>query len=109
MEDEKRSKIKWVNKTGKVSLDNGKTYKRGEPFLAHEEEIPKGARDVIKPLDAIPAPAPLVPVIGFEIVPSKDKPDGWFNVINVMSKKPINNKGLRQEEAELMLSNLLEG
>ncbi len=100
--------IKWVNKRGSVHLGPGRSYKRGEVFEAKRSELPKNGFDVIKPVHPIDPIPEIIPIVGFEIKEKEDK-TGWFDVINVKSKKPINNKGLREEEANLMLSNLLEG
>lgn len=115
--------IKWVNNRGSVYISPrdvkggdgkvitipGRKIKRGIHFEAKKSELPKNGFDVIKPVHPIDPIPEIIPIVGFKIIPKDDKPEGWFDVINVISKKPINNKGLRKEEADLMLSNLLEG
>lgn len=105
MEEPKR--IRWVNRTGTFVDAAGKKYKRGEHILASEEEIPTGFRDVICPLDQIPQTKQIViePTINFKICDIPEKL-GWFNVINLKSGKPINEKMLREEDAKSLLARL---
>jgi hypothetical protein len=99
-------KIRWVNKTGTVRLVDGRKFARGKPFYAYEREIPQGFRDVILPLGPVPVKPVLKPIAGFKL---EDKGGGYYDVVNVKSGKAIFEKGMRREEAESKLANLLEG
>jgi hypothetical protein len=53
------SKILWKNVGGGSFYLRGKVrIVSGEEFMASEEEIPKGARDIIKRVDHLPQPVP---------------------------------------------------
>jgi hypothetical protein len=101
-EDEPQT-LKWKNTGGSLRLANGKKIKTNEVFEATEDQIPRGARDVIIPMSQIPQPPPNQSVTAFEIV---EKKGGWYFVVNKVSRKAVNENALRKAEAEALLEEL---
>lgn len=99
-------KIRW-RKTGggTFRMANGKIIKPNQVFEATVGEIPQAFRDVIIPLGDLPQDdsPPLASVTTYKV---EVKTGGWFNVINAETGKPMNEKGLRKEEAEKLLAEL---
>jgi len=106
--------IRW-RKVGGGSLRyiRGKIIKPNEVFLARVNEIPSAFRKQIVALDEIPEALALVAVKPFvaqrkESAPIKVEADsyaaqkrafGWWDVVNTVSGKVINEKGLREDMA----------
>lgn len=89
---------------GTFRLGNGKIIKPNQVFTAALEDIPMGFRDIIKPVSGeLPQEVPTRSVTQHEI---QSKGIGWFNVINSATGKPMNEKGLRKEDAEKLLAEL---
>lgn len=97
-------KIRW-RKTGGGSfrMKGGRIIKPGQIFEATLDEIPEAFRDIIIPLDELPQETPLISSVKYEI---KMKTGGWFNVVESVSGKAMNEKGLRKEDAEKLLADL---
>lgn len=102
-------RIRW-RKTGGGSfrMKNGKIIKPNQVFLAHPDDIPEAFRDVIVSVDGDlvekPEEAPLKSATGFEV--RKRSNSSWYDVVEPVSGKPINEKALRQAEAEALLAEL---
>jgi len=113
--------IKW-RKIGGGSLRfiRGKIIKPNEIFLACPEEIPVAFRKQIIPLEDISeTPIPVrkkvfvaqekvVPVVAPEekAYTLQKRAFGWWDVINVVSGKAINEKGLREDMAQKLTEEL---
>jgi hypothetical protein len=108
----KRKKVRFI-KTGGGSFRMGPEYKNriikpGQIFEAYPEDIPKAFRDVVKPVTPLPEPEEeKIPDSTTFVIKPKGKSKTWFDVIDTSSEKPINEKALRKEEAEQLLSELI--
>ena len=94
---------------GTLRYIRGHIIKPGEVFIATEQEIPQAFRSKVVALDEVSPStdkkqAPTVNNPHYEIVPSGA---GWFDVVNTASRKPINEKKLREADAEKVLKELL--
>lgn len=89
-------------KTSGVLYYQGHKIKAGQTFRAFPEDIPESLRDTCVPLDPIDETPPKS-ATKFEI---RHKTAGWYNVVEISSGKPINEKSLRQAEAEKLLEDL---
>lgn len=96
-------KIRWRKTGGGTLYLGGRTIKSGKVFWAYPEEIPKDFRDVVRPVDDLPSPDPVHARTSFEV---RSKAGGWFDVVDTVSGKAINEKSLRQEEATALLRTL---
>lgn len=114
--------IQW-RKTGGGSLRyiRGKIIKPNEIFTAKPEEISTAFRKHVVPLEDVPVAPPLVPVKSFTVrrkEPSKAEEivegyqaqkrstGSWWDVINIVSGKAINEKGLREAAAKQLAEEL---
>ncbi len=98
--------IRWI-KTGGGSfrMANGRIIKPNQTFYAKPEDIPKGFRDLVKPLDDLPEEAPIKSITVFEMREHSD--GGFFDVVNAKTGKKMNENPLDKETAEIMLRGLL--
>ena len=95
---------------GSFRLSTGRRIKPGQVFDAYPSEIPEGFRDQVKPLGdktteevfketgIIESKEP-----GFK---KESKGGGWFDVINLKTGKVLNEKSLREEEADKLVEAL---
>ena len=97
-----KPRLKWLNTGGTFRMASGKIIKPQERFLAYLDEIPAAFRDVIKPIDPLPAEPIPVPVGGYEL---KEKTGGLFDIVDD-NGKTLNEKPLRQDEATEILEKL---
>jgi len=115
MEDEKGKEIRW-RKIGGGSLRyiRRRIIKPNERFIAREDEIPSAFREYVVALEDLPQTE--VKEEAKEEVkenPTKTQYEmrtdggGWWDIINVTSGKPINEKKLRKADAEKVLRELL--
>ncbi len=109
----------WWRKTGGGSLRfNGKIIKPNEKFRARPDQIPKGFRDVIIPLEALDATTGTAPVIEavkseYEVRP-RGKSKSLFDVVYPVGKddegetiwKAMNEKPLPRALADKLKSEL---
>ena len=100
----------WWKKVGGGSFKLGKRYiKPGEKFRASEDEIPKGFRDLIIPLEELRGEAVEKKIAlsktEYEIRP-RGKSKAYFDVVNKQSGKVINDEGLKKEIAEKLVNDL---
>jgi hypothetical protein len=100
-------------KTGRKSMRlSGKIIKPGQRFRAYPSEIPEAFRDLVECLDKEEVARIEKEVVLqetkveelYEIRPAKGV--GWFDVVNIVSEKPINTKSLRKADAEELLQSL---
>jgi hypothetical protein len=99
-------RIRWKNCGKTLRMAGGKKIiKPNQIFLAFPEEIPNGFRDIIKPLEELPedCDSKIISITKYGI---KRRGAGWFDVVNVETDKPMNEKGLRKEDAEKLLAKL---
>lgn len=104
MERSKKPKKKKWRKEGRGSFRLGKRIiKPGQVFSAYESEIPKGAMDIIVPLDPSDSVDTKKPdAATYELV---DVGGGWFDVKNEAGKV-LNEKRMRREEALELIKKL---
>lgn len=97
-------KVRW-RKTGGGSfrMKNGRIIKPNEVFYATVAEIPRGFRDVIVPIDALPEEAPIISATKYEL---RTRGVGWFDVVNTATGKVENENALRKADAERLLRDL---
>lgn len=106
---EEDGQIKWKKLGGGSFKLRNRFIKPGETFLARPDEIPQGVRDVVVPLQALPATASAVQVKRtkksvWEVQP-RGKSKSQFDVVNEAGKK-MNEDVLTKEKAELLANDL---
>ena len=135
MQRNQNTKPLWVVTGGPFTDRDKVTHLRGTTFRADPREIPKAFRDTIKPFDSkaprkLPegAVAPPVPVKKQKPTPGKGKTlnpgfddlgpvtitkyeiqsrgGSWYDVVNLETKKPMNEKALREDSAKELLKGL---
>jgi hypothetical protein len=100
-------KIKWLKKGGgSFRMADGKIIKPNQTFMAAPEEIPVGFRDVVVPLEEIPEAKEPKILVGSAYKVEKRQNSSWYDVVNSVSDKPINDKALRLEDAKALLKEL---
>jgi len=115
--------VQWIKKGGGSLRIDGKIIKPGQKFSALPSSIPKGFRDLIKPLEPIPyvipepgakkasAPIPIPKTIKVTEAAYKVEPrpnsKTWFDVVDAQGKK-LNEKALTQEIANQLVEDLLK-
>jgi hypothetical protein len=93
---------------GSFRMASGRIIKPNEVFLAFEREIPEAFRDVVIPEEPLPDAAERV-IPAEEATPKyelRSKGPGWYDVVNVATGEPINERSLRRDEAEKMVESL---
>jgi hypothetical protein len=93
---------------GTLRLSTGKIIKPGQTFSASINQLPRlevKAKRVIPVSGDMPQKKEevVVPQNGYEIIP---KSGGWFDVVNSQTRKAVNEKSLREEEAKKLLADL---
>ncbi|MHC4123660.1 MAG: hypothetical protein ACYSSI_08825 [Planctomycetota bacterium] len=93
---------------GSLRLGNGKIIKPNETFRATVEELPKLAvksKRVVPVSGKLPEKKedPVKSATGYAL---KEKGVGWFDIINMQTEKPFNEKSLRKTEAAKLLAEL---
>ena len=95
----------------------GRIIKPGQEFKALPSEIPQAFRDVVIPLETIPAEKPV------EVIQTAEKPvyklkprdvedsaesdaEDLYDVVNVKTNKALNDKGLDKKTAEKLIKDL---
>jgi len=96
-------KIRYQKLGGGILEFHGKNIRRGETFKAYPGEIPDGFKDIVQPLEEIPDPDKIVAGFHFEV---RHKGGGWYDVINTISGKTVNNESLRVEKARELIKSL---
>lgn len=107
-----RPKLQYRKTGGGLLRILGKYVKPGDTFEAYPEQIPEGFKDLIKCISdkatQEQATKSLLKVYSkeflYEVVADKSK--GWFNVVNSVTQKTINEKTLKQEDAEKLCATL---
>lgn len=109
-------KSRWKKIGGGSFRLPGKIIKPNEIFYAYPNEIPKGFRDVVIPLDkdikwdepTKPDVVIVPPVVNVPSFSAK-KRDGsqWYDIFDAQGKK-LNEKGLTKEKAEAFIEDLLK-
>lgn len=108
-EEDKGQRIKWRKIGGgsfRMLTRGGKTVviKPNQVFEAYPDEVPQAFRDVVVPVNPMPMEGPLdIRPGGYEI---KSTGPGWYGVFDHNGKK-VNEKGLRREDAQAMLKQLV--
>ena len=97
-------KIRWKKLGGgSFRTRNGRIIKPNQVFEASVEEIPKGFRDVVVPLEALPQDKPLeVPPGNYQL---RSRGAGWYDIIDAQGKV-VNENALRQDGARKLLEDL---
>jgi len=100
---------KW-RKIGKGSLRyiRGRIIKPNEIFVAREDEIPKPFRKFVVAVEDIPEEdrAP-VQSSDKDLFRAQKRPGtGWWDIVNTVTGKKVNEKGLRRDKAELLAKDL---
>ena len=99
-----QEKVKWKKLGGgSFRMANGRIIKSNQIFDAKQEDIPVAFRDVVVPVNPLPADRPLEVVQGAYSI--KSKGPGWYDVVDSLGKV-INEKSLRREDAEKLLESL---
>jgi hypothetical protein len=98
---------------GSLRFIRGKIIKPNEIFSATPDEIPDSLRRYVIPMEQLPEPDPIIPVKSFVVQEKepatyemKKQNGGWYNVINTVSGKSINDKGLREKAARQLVEEL---
>lgn len=101
-----KSKQKWRKIGGGVFRIGSRTVRPGEVFYADASEIPSSFRDIVIPVptQGFAAPEVLVPSVPTYMIISAGA--GWYDIVNALTEKPINEKRLRLAVAEKMLADL---
>jgi hypothetical protein len=108
IEQKKRKKIRYRKiGGGSFRTKQGRIIKPNQTFYAYPEDIPKGFKDVIRPVDEV-AEAEEEPIVDseparFEI---RHKSGPYYDVYNSSIDKKINEKGLKKEDAEELIKEL---
>jgi hypothetical protein len=91
--------------SGTFRTKQGKIIKPNQKFMAKPSDIPEVFKDVIVPLDDLPDEQVHPETIGpkYEVV---SKGAGWYDVINSVTGKVVNEKGLRQADAKKLIEDL---
>lgn len=92
----------------------GKIIKPGQIFRAWSEEIPKGFRDLVQPVDGQSTPSPtqteqeeIAKMESTEPTYEKrPKGGGWYDIYQVDTGKKMNEKSVREDEADELLEQL---
>jgi len=97
-------KVRWRKiGGGSFRMRDGRIIKPNQEFMAFPHEIPQAFRDVVKPIEPLPEEPPLeVATGGYEV---RSVGPGWYAVFDVSGKR-VNDKGLRQAEAQALLEEL---
>lgn len=107
MEKTVRKKPRWRKiGGGSMRLRRGKIVKPNEVFRADPDELPAGCEHLLVALDDIPeeeAPKPTSTKPRFEL---QSKGGGWYDVVNTVSGKTVNDKSLRATEAKELIDGL---
>lgn len=97
-------KIKWKKVAGTLYLSSQKKTidaRQGpKTFYAYPEEIPETFRDTVIPQEPLDPDSITKSESKFEV---QHKGAGWYNVVEITSGKPVNDKSLRQAQAEQLL------
>lgn len=96
--------VKWRKIGGGTHKIGNRRIKPNQVFFAYPSEIPKGLRDVIVPLKDFEMPEPIQ--IQEPLYEVKSRGGGWYDVINLVSGKAMNEKGMRKEDAEQLKETL---
>lgn len=113
VKEESEEKIRWVNRGGKFYMapKEGTKERRlilpGKSFMAYPSEIPKAFRNTIKPVNAMVDDEDEIDKneSEYKIVAAKKDP-GLFNVINIETRKKVNDEPLSKKEAKAVLVKL---
>ena len=98
----------FVNTGGSFRDRNGRIRKTNERFLAYPSNIPMAFRDVLKIEDEeIDTPEVNEELIVRPKYSIRSSAPGWYNVYDE-NEKQMNEKSLRQEEAQELIKNLSE-
>ena len=112
---QKAPQIRWRKiGGGTFQLPNGKIIKPNQVFTASVDEIPMAFRDVIVPADKDTrqklneeaAGNAALPVSKMPLFVIMAKSPGWFDVVNSTTGKQINEKSLREKEANNLVAEL---
>lgn len=90
---------------GTFRMASGKIIKKNQVFRAAVEDIPEAFRHIVVPIGELPKETPLEVSINKYKVQSTGA--GWYNVIDGQDKV-VNEKGLRQNEAQALIGKLTE-
>lgn len=101
------TRIRWKKVGGGSFRWNRRIIKSGEVFLANVEDIPKGFRDQIIPLDSIKekVATPIVAVKSVYEIKSRGKSKSLFDVVDG-NGKVLNEKALSKEVADKLVKDL---
>lgn len=110
------TRIRWKKVGGGSFRFNRRIIKPGEIFLANVDDIPKGFRDQIIPLDTIKekSTTPIIAVKSVYEVQPRGKSKSLFDVVTPIGKdaegepiyKVLNEKALTKELAEKLVNDL---
>ena len=91
---------------GTFRLPSGKIIKPTQKFRARPNEIPEAFRDTVIPLDKVPpTPEEIAPDVEEPTYDLKHRGGGWYDIID-SNGKTLNEKALKQEEAEELIESL---
>lgn len=105
--NKKDDRLTWINSGGgSFRLPNGKIIKPNQRFKSLAEDIPRAFRDIVVPFNKEDVEKVNTPIEGkaneYSLVP---KSGGWFDVVDGEGK-PVNDKSLREEDANELLKSL---
>lgn len=102
-------KIRYKKLGGGSFRLHGKIIKPGQVFLARPNEIPKAFKDVLVPQEPLPENISVEEQIVKASLPEYSLQErnrkGWFDIVNKDGKK-LNEKALKEEEANQLLKDL---
>ena len=98
--------IKWKNIGKSFRTRGGRIIKPNQVFEVLESEIPQAFRDILVPVEPIPAePVLKVSGSGYQL---RHRGNNWYDILDAQGKV-VNEKALRQDEARKMLEALAPG
>lgn len=95
---------------GSFETYSGKIVKPNEIFKADPDDIPKAFRDIVVEVDPDPNPQPEPKTEEIEVheYTKEPKSKGWYDVVD-SNGKVMNEKSLRDAEADELIKNLSNG
>lgn len=101
-------KIRFKKLGGGSLRFGGRIIKPNEVFRAYPDDIPKGFRDIVVPLDKVPLSKEEEPIdvvkVDYEL--RARGAGGWYDIFNKITDKKVNDRALKRDAAEKLLTEL---
>lgn len=97
------NKIKWRKMGGgSFRMGDGRIIKPNQEFMAHPDEIPKAFRDTVVPVNPEELQDKENPVLDVaeDTFVVRERTPGWYDIVNLVTGKPINDAALRKKDAD---------